>query len=210
MGWAGKAAEISSRPSGRGGGGSERGPKGMGEGAAGLRRPHPPPSASSPKHTSSQTAPGGSAEFQKRKPPEGLFRPVGRPEVILPRWDFEIIVKSPRRRSGGRTLRLVPELEMTQDSLDDAGSVYQAHHLQRPGATAAEQRIGFKIRAAKNHVVSGTAIVQPRHDARVEICEIRVIRGSFFGVGFFPSRGLDSHLSPPDGRARANVPESPG
>ena len=122
MGWAGKAAEISSRPSGRGSGGSERGPKGMGEGAAGLRRPHPPPSASSPKHTSSQTAPGGSAELQKRKPPEGLFRPVGRPEVILPRWDFEIIVKSPRRRSGGRTLRLVPELEMTQDSLDDAGA----------------------------------------------------------------------------------------
>ena len=143
MGWAGKAAEISSGPSGRGGGGPERGPKGLGEGPAGPRRPPPTALAFSPKHTSSQTAPGGSAELQERKPPEGLFRPVGRPEVILPRWDFEIIVKSPRRRSGGRTLRLVPEFEMPQDSLDDGGSINKTDNLQRARTAAAEQRIGF-------------------------------------------------------------------
>jgi hypothetical protein len=32
---------------------------------------------------------------------------------------------------------------VTQDSLDDAGGVDEAHDLQRARATSAEQRIGF-------------------------------------------------------------------
>jgi len=54
-----------------------------------------------------------------------------------------MVVECARPGYGRRTLRSVPELEVMQDSLDDAGGVDEAHDLQRARATSAEQRIGF-------------------------------------------------------------------
>jgi hypothetical protein len=54
-----------------------------------------------------------------------------------------------------------------------------------------------EIRAAKGHVVPGTGIVQSQQNGRVEISEIRVIRGGFyFFVGLLRSSGLNSYRPP--------------
>jgi len=92
--------------------------------------------------------PGGArriVEVGERKPRRGLFPFIEQPEVILPDRDFhiDIIVLRAPRGSRGRPLRPAPELEVTQDSLNDAGGVDEAHDLQRTGTTATERRLGF-------------------------------------------------------------------
>jgi hypothetical protein len=67
----------------------------------------------------------------------------GLPRISLPGRNLDIAVECARPGYGRRTLRSVPELEVTQDSLDDAGGVGEAHDLERTGVTSAEQRIGF-------------------------------------------------------------------
>ena len=72
-------------------------------------------------------------------------------------------------------------------------------YLFSPGKTATDYTDSHgvllsDILAAKGHVVSGTAIVQSRQNARVEISEIRVIRGGFcFLLGLLLSSGLNSY-----------------
>jgi hypothetical protein len=71
----------------------------------------------------------------------GLFRAIEAAHVTIPRANLEIIVQSGLPGSGRCALRPFQELEVTQDSLDDARGVDEAHDLQRTRTTAAQQGI---------------------------------------------------------------------
>jgi len=66
-------------------------------------------------------------EVRERKPPGGLFCPIEQAEVIFPSRNLDIVVGCARPGYRRRPLGPVPELEVTQDSLDDADLALARH-----------------------------------------------------------------------------------